>query len=160
MHKIIHFIYKYFFAQVYGTSSKNYFFCFYILKERVWARAWELENVYWTVEFNLHQSLDLLHMVCYENRYLTWWAVSDRYPPYISVCETLAKLVCHASLLKVDDVRLKGSSLASKFCTLCDLGQKEDVRHLVLQCPIFALERESMFHDIRQLPNNLGKNEE
>ena len=104
-------------------------------KERVWARAWELEDVYWMVEFNLHQSLDLLHMVCYENRYLTWWAISDRYPQNISVCETLAKLVCHASLLKVDDVRLKGSSLASKFCTLCDLGQKEDVRHLVLQCP-------------------------
>ena len=127
-------------------------------KERVWARAWELEDVYWMVEFNLHQSLDLLHMVCYENRYLTWWAISDRYPQNISVCETLAKLVCHASLLKVDDVRLKGSSLASKFCTLCDLGQKEDVRHLVLQCPIFVLERESMFHDIRQLPNNLGIN--
>ena len=110
------------------------------------------------VEFNLHHSLDLVHLVCHENRYLTWWALSDKYPPLTPVCETLAKLVCHASLLKVDDVRLNGSSLASKFCTLCDTGQIDDVKHLVLQCPSLDGERDSMFLEIRQLPNNLGTN--
>ena len=63
----------------------------------MWARAWELENVFWKVEFNLHQSLDLILMVCHKNRYLTCWAMSDKYPTLTFVCETLAKLVYYTS---------------------------------------------------------------
>ena len=103
------------YEEVKDMVERDSYFCENSWKERVWARAWELENVFWKVEFNLHQSLDLIQMVCHENRYLTWWAMSDKHPTLTSVCETLAKLVCHASLLKVDDIRLKGISLASKF---------------------------------------------
>ena len=137
---------------------RDHLYCKNIWNENVWARAWELGNVYWGVEFNLHRSLDLIYMVSQENRYLTWCFIADRFPMLISVSESLAKLVCHASLLKVDDVRLKGSSVAAKFCTLCDLGHEEDLRHLVLQCPAFEEERSGMFNEIRQLPNNLGAN--
>ena len=72
--------------------------------------------------------------------------------------ETLSKLICHVSALKVDDVRLKGSTLASKSCTLFDLGHEEDVTHLVLQCPAFEDVRSDMFSEICQLPNKLGAN--
>ena len=129
-----------------------------IWKDKVWSRAWELENVYWSVEANLHRNLDLVRMLSHENRYLTWWFISDRFPKLTPMCESLAKLFCQASLLKVDDARLKGSSLASKFCSLCELGIVEDARHLVLQCPVFQDERAAMFSEIRRLPNNLGAN--
>ena len=114
--------------------------------------------MYWRVERNLHRSLDLINMISPENRFLTWWSISDKIPSLTAMCETLSKLVCHASLLKVDDVWLKGSTLATRFCTLCDMGQEEDVRHLVLQCSVFEYERSEMFEEIRQLPNNVDTN--
>ena len=48
--------------------------------------------------------------------------------------ETMARLVCRASLLKSDDPRIKGTSLSSRICKNCDLGVVESVYHLVMQC--------------------------
>ena len=44
-------------------------------------------------------------------------------------CEVM---ISHASLLKDDDVRLKGLSIASRFCAQCNLSALDDVRHLVM----------------------------
>ena len=75
-------------------------------KNLVWERAWSLEEMYWRIEYRLQKSLDLVRAINPNPEYLTWWALSDKYPEYINMCETMARLVCHASLLKMDDVRL------------------------------------------------------
>ena len=45
------------------------------------------------------------------------------------------KLVCNASLLKDHDYRLKSLSFSHKGCTECTLGIREDLLHIVMQCP-------------------------
>ena len=77
--------------------------------------------------------------------------VSDRYPQTMKSCEILAKLVCHASLLKTDDVRLKRLHRSARTCALCDLYEEDNVRHLVMQCPSMQTERTEMFNDLRNV---------
>ena len=50
------------------------------------------------------------------------------------MCETMAKLVCHASRLKEDDFRLIGSSHSDRVCTECDLNIIESIKHMVMEC--------------------------
>ena len=56
------------------------------------------------------------------DRYLVWWQISDVNHQLMKCCETTVRLVSHASLLRADGVRLKGSPIASRFCTSCDLA--------------------------------------
>ena len=56
----------------------------------------------------------------------------------------MIKLVIHSSLLKTDDVRLKGLPVLARFCDKCDLSAMDDVRHLVLQCPNLQPERNDL----------------
>ena len=49
----------------------------------------------------------------------------------------MAKIVCNASYLKCDDVRLKSAQMSSRVSTFCDWISVEDARHLILQCPHF-----------------------
>ena len=49
----------------------------------------------------------------------------------------MAKLVCNASLLKDYDYRLKNPTFSHKVCTECYLTIREDVTHLVMQCPAY-----------------------
>ena len=107
----------------------------------VWDRVWELENVYWRIQTQMHRNLDLLSRVVDEPRYVAWWWLSDRHPNMIRQCETMAKLVCHASMLKSDDVRLKGLNRSHRQCPLCKLAALDDVNHLLLQCPALQPER-------------------
>ena len=67
--------------------------------------------------------------------FLNWWFLSDLIPSVISNCERMAKLVCNASLLKDHDYRLKSLSFSHKVCTECTLGIREDLVHMVMQCP-------------------------
>ena len=103
----------------------------------VWSKAWQMEDAFWLVECRIHSSLDILQGMGCGNRYLTWWYISDKFPNMISGCEVMAKIVCHASLLKVDDVRFKRATIASRFCPLCDLAQEDNIRHMVMECPRF-----------------------
>ena len=73
-------------------------------KRMVWDRGWALEGTFWCLEARLHREMDLLLRVCPNPRYLTWWALSNRYPEMIRICEIMAKIISHASLLKCDDV--------------------------------------------------------
>ena len=125
-------------------------------KQLVWAKAWLLEDAYWQVECRLHRSLDLLENIGCGNRYLTWWYISDKFPLQTATCEIMAKIVCHATLLKADDVRLKRSSIAARFCPFCDMAQEDNITHLVMQCPRFQQERTSLFEEIRALPDGIG----
>ena len=68
-----------------------------VWKKMVWDRAWSLEEMVWRIEYRLQKSLDLVCSINPNPEYLTWWALSDKYPEYINICETMARLVCHAS---------------------------------------------------------------
>ena len=77
--------------------------------------------------------------------FLTWWIIPDLVPSITGKCETMAKLVCNCSLLKDSDYRLKNLSFSNKVCTECYLGIREDVNHLVMQCPAYEGDRTEMF---------------
>ena len=95
------------------------------------------------------KSLDLLKRIDSGCRYLSWWYLSGKYPTLMYICENLSKIVCHASLLKSDDIRLKRQT-AAKFCELCDLSVIDDANHLVMQCPSLPEMRKLMFDVIRE----------
>ena len=120
-------------------------------RDKLWRRAWQLEDVYWCIKTRCHNSLGLLSDVCVNTRYIVWWQIADRFPQLMRDCEVMVKVLCHASLLRVDDVRLKRLPIAAKFCTLCDLGSLDDAKHMVLQCPMLQLKRTEMFIEIEAL---------
>ena len=66
----------------------------------------------------------------------------------------MAKFVCDASLLKADDVRLKKLNRSSRFCSYCDLSEEDNIGHLVLQCPQFQDQRNTMFEEIQTIRGN------
>ena len=130
-------------------------------KEKIWKKGWELEETFWRVECLMHRSMDLLSGICPSSRYLVWWSFSDKYPQYVKKCEIMCKLVCHASALRADDVKLKRQLRTFKMCEFCDMYEIEDVRHFLLQCPFSHKERVAMLCKIRDLDNgtNLILNE-
>ena len=67
-------------------------------REKVWKRGWELEDIYWNIEKQLHKSLGLLGNVHPSSRYLTWWAISDKYPNLVRKCSVMSKILSHASI--------------------------------------------------------------
>ena len=125
-------------------------------KKKVWQRAWELDRRFWQVHTLCHQSLNLLSSICKVPEYLIWWQMADDNHQMMKRCETIVKLISHASLLKVDDVRLRGASSFSKFCVDCDLGVVDDIRHLVLQCPKWQTGRTEMMNEIENIPDGRG----
>ena len=120
-------------------------------REKLWKRAWELEDVYWCVKSRCHRSLELLSEICTTTRYVIWWQLADKSPNLMRDCESMVKILCHASLLKVDDVRLKRLPVAAKFCTLCDLGSVDDAKHMVMECPSLQPRRNIMFGDMHMI---------
>ena len=102
-------------------------------RELIWKRPWELEDVFWCLKSRCHRSLDMLSEICSTTR----WQLADRFSDIISNCEVMVKIICHVSLLKVDDVRLKSLPI-SKCCTLCDHGSLDDAAHMVMQCPRYS----------------------
>ena len=134
-----------------------------VWKKMIWDRAWSLKDTYWRIETHLKRELDILSEVNHSPRYSVWWTLSDKDNSCTYFCETMARITCHASLLKIDDLRLKSQSMAAKLCTICDLASVEDVSHLVLQCPKLEKERATMFTEIEQVVdqfNNVAAGEE
>ena len=97
----------------------------------VWEKAWQLQDNECAPENN-HT---LMYRVIDKPCYLIWWILSDRLPGITSNCDIMAKLVCNASLLKDHDYRLKNKSFRHKICNNCELGLREDVIHMVMECP-------------------------
>ena len=129
--------------------ERNHQFSKAVWREKVWGRAWELEDVYWQTQLRVCKNLDIIHRTSRNCMYLTWWYLSDRFPLMMKVCETLARLVCHASLLKIDDVRLERLNRSHRTCSLCDLYEEDNVRHLVMECPTLQNKRSRMFNELR-----------
>ena len=114
----------------------------------VWNRAWCLDDMYWNSVNTIRSKCDILRMTIGKTQYLTWWFMADNLPQLQGTCETMARLACHASLLKEDDYRLKGESHSQKICTECDLGIKETVYHIVMQCPSNEEARVQMYREL------------
>ena len=119
-----------------------------VWKKKVWKRAWELDECYWRVQVMYHRSLDFLSATCGGRKYTVWWQIADNNHSLMRWCETMIKLISHASLLKGDDVRFKGRPPSARFCDLRELGSLDDVRHLVLQCPGLQMLRNKMFMEL------------
>ena len=133
--------------------------------QTVWRKAWEYEDLYWDSTRILNRNNDLLYNTITHTRYISWWRISDIRPNLIRMCENLAKLVCHTSRLKCDDVRLKGLPPSHRTCIECDLFAKEDLTHIVMQCPAYHDSGIKMYdelyglcEDIRDIFRNDPKN--
>ena len=95
--------------------------------KRVWKKiAWDHELTFWGIEHKMQKSLDMLSVVNPSSGYLTSCGVSNRYPTVINLCETMARLVCHASVLGTDDIRLKKLPPSSRTCRLCDVASPDN----------------------------------
>ena len=77
-------------------------------------------------------------------KFSVWWWISDRWPNLIGMCETIIKIICRVSRLKVDDHTLKGATHSLKACDKCDMYVIEDIYHILMQCPFFS-ERDGGF---------------
>ena len=68
------------------------------------------------------------------------------------MCEYMAKFICHARRLKCDDVRLKSLSPCNRVCSECDMYRYvvENVRHMVMQCPIHEGDRILLYQNLYQ----------
>ena len=71
------------------------------------------------------------------------------------MCENMARMVCHSSRLKCDNVRLKGLPPSHRNCTLCDMYVTETLFHLTMQCPYFVNEHTLMYDDIYNLDDRI-----
>ena len=55
-----------------------------------------------------------------------------------------------------DDVLLAKGTYGVRMCIECDLGLEEDVKHIVMQCPMYEDSRKILFQTINELPNDIG----
>ena len=117
----------------------------------MWRKAWEIEDEDWNYRTQWFNSTIKVAKIMVNVNYLTWWHLADLKPNLVSTCEIMAKIVCNASYLKCDDVRLKLGQMSSRVCQLCDLYAIEDATHLILQCPYFDNIRRDMFVKLSQI---------
>ena len=101
----------------------------------IWSKAWQLDDLYWKSTVFLNKNNDILYKVISTTKYLPWWELSDKFPSNINMCEKMARLVCHASKLKSDDVRLKSLTPSHRICDNCDMYSVEDLYYVIMQCP-------------------------
>ena len=57
------------------------------------------------------------------------YQISGNYPQYVLECENMAKIVCKASDLKIDDRNYKRGTFAMKSCSLCTHAAYENAEH-------------------------------
>ena len=98
--------------------------------------------------------MSVLYKVIDKPCYLKWWILSDQIPYIMRDCEIMAKLVCESSLLKDHDYRLKSLSSSYKVCTQCMLGIREDLMHIIMQCPDTDDIRREMFEVLNSIEDN------
>ena len=71
-------------------------------------------------------------------------------------CEIMIKLLCHASLLKQDDGRLRGAPFGSRSCILCQNAAYKGAEHMIMQCSFNEDKRAAMFNEIDAVHPNLN----
>ena len=124
-------------------------------KRNVWERAWYMEQGHWYDIVANSQYLDLVNLVTDQKVYSIWWQIADKDQRYMRRCETMVKLLCHASLLKADDSRLRRATFITKCCTLCDHAPYENLKHVVMQCPYNIDRRTQMYDELNVVCPNM-----
>ena len=99
------------------TTGKKHILSKSTWSKMVWAKAWQLDEMFWRTTDIFNTNNDLLNRLNRQSMYLPWWDLSDSTPSMIGVCEAMARLVCHASRLKVDDQKLKSLTPSHKMCS-------------------------------------------
>ena len=66
-------------------------------KQKVWKKAWDAEEIYWTNLIKVQKSCKYLHETLDNPRYLTWWYMADIHLLPMYKCEDMARLVCNYS---------------------------------------------------------------
>ena len=73
------------------------------------------------------------------------------------MCETMAKILCHSSILKGDDFKLKRHFNYHKICVHCNQHEVEDARHFLIHCQFFQKERDEMFNEICRIDETISQ---
>ena len=100
----------------------------------VWDKALEVERRHWYDAMVENRYLDLISLMMDHTSYSVWWIIADNNQRFRRKCEVMIKLLCHASLLKGDDSRLRSAHFGSKCCILCNNVAYENANHMVMQC--------------------------
>ena len=114
-------------------------------KQMVWEKAWQKEGERWNELKEENRFLDLINLTMEQSGYSIWWILTDYDRQYVKQCEIMVKLLCHTSMLKSDDSRLRRKPFGSRMCNACDLASPEDARHMVMGCPAQTGYRTQMF---------------
>ena len=126
----------------------------YAWSQPIWERAWKLDDANWHASNTVLRENDLLKKTIGNSRYLSWWAISDYDYRLIQMCEIMSRIICHTSLLKRDDYRLKGLPMSNRTSNKCDMYCIKDILHIISQCPFYHIEQSVMFEGIyRNCPN-------
>ena len=118
-------------------------------KKLVWERAWGIEEVFWSSTVSLCKENNLLRETIKGVGYMVWWQLSDVDHSQMRICESMARILAHASRLKCDDVNLKGLPASYRTCEKCDLFAQENIHHIVMQCPGYSDLRVQMYEVIK-----------
>ena len=113
----------------------------------VWTRAWHMEDRLWASNGILNGD-SIFRSICGTSHYISWWSLSKVKPQLRRMCETMVKLICNSSMLKSDNISLKGSHDTVKFCPNCDLGIVESAWHIIMQCPYNNREIVDMYSEL------------
>ena len=118
-------------------------------KQIVLDKAWErVERRHWYDAMVENRYLDLISLTMDHTSYSVWWIIADNNQRFMKKCEVMIKLLCHASLLKEDDSRLKSAPFGSKCCILCDNAAHGSANHMVMQCSFNEGKRADMLREI------------
>ena len=101
----------------------------------IWSKAWQLDDMYWQITKIFNDKNDLLNRLGRKSMYLPWWELSDATPSLMDICETMARIICHASRLETDDLKLKSLTPSYRMCSNCSMYVVEDLFHIIMQCP-------------------------
>ena len=120
-------------------------------KKRVWEQIWMSEREDWAEKARSDKHYDLVKLAVDEYGYSIWWKIADNDHGKMRQCETMVKLITHASLLKGDDGRLRRKPFGVRACTMCELHSQEDTNHMIMQCPAHENSRISMYNEINEI---------
>ena len=129
----------------------------YEWRKKIWEKARDLDACVWRVNERCYHNLDLLSGVCEHSECLIWWEIANNDYSMLNRCETIVKILSHSSMLRMDDVRLKGRPIAERFCTSCDLAAPEDARHFIMECPKLQALRSCMFDRLSSINDGSGQ---
>ena len=92
--------------------------------------------------------LDIIKLTVEQSTYAIWWSISNEDQRFMKKCEIMIKLLCHASLLKGDNSRLRNAPFGSRCCISCDNASYESTNHMIMQCPFNEGKQAIMLHEI------------